>query len=150
MGEIIAPVVEEIVGWIIAEGAKWLIGFIIGEDGEKEPVKFIDDDGDGVPDNPDEPFLPWNPSELLPDVEPEKETSYIIVSPDGTMTIFDNAGNITAENCDFAYSLWVSENGIMDKKLDNYSVTEGLLFLILLFTAISFVRGLFRRKDIYR
>lgn len=73
MGEVLAPVVDEIFGWIISEGVKWLIGFIIGEDGEKEPVKFIDDDGDGVPDNPDEPFLPWDPSELLPDVEPEKE-----------------------------------------------------------------------------
>lgn len=150
MGEVLAPVIDEIVGWIISEGVKWVIGFIIGEDGEKEPVKFIDDDGDGVPDNPDEPFLPWDPSELLPDVEPEKETSYIIVNPDGTMTIFDNAGNITADNCDFAYSLWVSENGIMNKKLDNYSVTEGLLALLLLFTVINFVRGLFRRKDIYR
>lgn len=42
------------------------------------------------------------------------------------------------------------DNGIMTKPVDDYTVTEGLLALILLFTVISFVRGLFRRKDIYR
>lgn len=66
------------------------------------------------------------------------------------MTIYDESGNITAENCDMAYSLWLSDNGIMSKKMNNYSVTEGLLFLILLLTAFNFVRGLFRRKDVFR
>ena len=66
------------------------------------------------------------------------------------MTVYDESGEIKPEDCDNAYSLWVSENGIMEKKLDNYSVTEGLLALVLLFTVINFVRGLFRRKDIYR
>lgn len=147
MGEVIAPVVDIIVTWVVDEGVKWLIGIILGENGEKERVKFIDDDGDGVPDNPDVPFLPWSPSDFP---QAEAETSFIIVNPDGTMTIYDSEGNITAEDCDFAYSLWVSENGIMNKKLDNYSVTEGLLALVLLFTVFNFVRGLFRRKDIYR
>lgn len=44
----------------------------------------------------------------------------------------------------------LGDNGIMTKSVDDYTVTEGLLALILLFTAINFVRGLFRRKDIYR
>lgn len=44
----------------------------------------------------------------------------------------------------------LADNGIMVKPLDNYTVTEGLLALILLFTAINFVRGLFCKKDIYR
>lgn len=106
-----------------------------------------------MPDNPNEPFLPWDPTELLPDIEKpaaEREITFIVVAPDGTMTIYDESGELKPEDCDKAYSLWVSENGIMDKKLDNYSVTEGLLALVLLFTAVNFVRGLFRRKDIYR
>lgn len=44
----------------------------------------------------------------------------------------------------------LGDNGIMIKRLDDYTVTEGLLALLLLFTVINFVRGLFRRKDIYR
>lgn len=148
--EVVPVVVDTVVGWVIEKGVKWLIGLVIGDDGEQTPIKFIDDDGDGVPDNPEEPFLPWSPTDIFPDYEPNKVTSYIIVNPDGTMTIYDEGGNITAENCDMAYSLWLSDNGIMSKKLDNYSVTEGLLFLILLLTAFNFVRGLFRRKDVFR
>lgn len=150
MAEVVVPVVETIVGWVIEDTIKKLIGYIVGDDGELKPVKFTDENGDGVPDNPEEPLLPWSPTDIFPDYEPNKVTTYIIVNPDGTMTIYDESGNITAENCDMAYSLWLSDNGIMSKKMNNYSVTEGLLFLILLLTAFNFVRGLFRRKDVFR
>lgn len=43
-----------------------------------------------------------------------------------------------------------TSDGIMTKSLDNYSVSEGLLALILLFLGLNFVRGLFTRKDVYR
>lgn len=43
-----------------------------------------------------------------------------------------------------------ADDGIMTKKVDNYSVSEALLSLILLFTFINFVRGLFRRSDYLR
>ncbi len=76
--------------------------------------------------------------------------SIIIMSADGTMTVYDMDGNITAENCDTAYSLWVSENGIMDKPIDYYSVTEGLLLLLLGVSVVFFIRSLFKRKDVYR
>lgn len=39
---------------------------------------------------------------------------------------------------------------IMEKPIDNYNVTEGLLALLVLFTALKFVWGLFTRKDVLR
>lgn len=136
-----APIVplpnpEGVVGWIVEKGIRYVVKKI----GEKLK-KFIDRDGDGVPDNEDDEGEEYN----LP-----SNVSYIMVNPDGTMVIYDSEGNITADNCDMAYSLWVSENGIMNKRIDNYSVTEALLALILLFTFINFVRGLFRRSDYLR
>jgi len=148
MGEVLAPVVDEVIGWIIKEGVKWLIGFIIGENGEKEPVRFIDDDGDGVPDNPDDPFLPWDPTELFPDVEPANEITYVMINPDGTMTIYDEAGNITAEVADNAYSLWLSENAALDKPFKNYSVTEALLLIVALGSLVGLVSKIFKRRKL--
>jgi hypothetical protein len=34
--------------------------------------------------------------------------------------------------------------------LDDYSVSEGLLLLLLLISGCFFIRGLFRRKDVFR
>lgn len=44
----------------------------------------------------------------------------------------------------------VSEGSIMTTKIDEYSVTQGLLALILLFMFLNFVRGLFRRSDYFK
>lgn len=77
-------------------------------------------------------------------------TSTIIVNPDGTMTIYDETGSITEEDCDNAYALWVSENGIMNKSLDDYSVTEGLLLLSVLSNCFFIIKSLFSRKDVFR
>ncbi len=156
--------VIEIIGTIIIEGGKYLISKALDEAGNWIWRAFTDDDGDGVPDDPENPFREWDeepenwdPFDPVPDtpVIPDtptdtREVTIIFISADGTMTVYDESGEIKPEDCDKAYSMWVSENGIMNKKLDNYSVTEGLLALVLLFTAINFVRGLFRRKDIYR
>ncbi len=131
------PTPEGVVGWVIVNGAKWVVKKI----GEKILKRFLDEDGDGVPDNPDDEGEVIN----LP-----TDVSYIMVNPDGTMVIYDSSGQITAENVDTAYSLWVSENGIMNKRVDNYSVTEALLAAILLFTFLNFVRGLFRRSDYFK
>lgn len=165
MGEAVA----EIIGTIVIEGGKYLLKKVVNEIGKAIWQAFADEDGDGVPDDPENPFREydeepddWEPFDPLPEnpiipvdpnpVEPapQRIITFFVVAPDGTMTIYDESGEITPEDCDYAYSLWVSDNGIMSKKLDNYSVTEGLLALVLLFTAINFVRGLFRRKDIYR
>lgn len=158
------PAVTEIIGTIVIEGGKYLLKKIVNEIGKEIWQAFTDDDGDGIPDDPENPFREWDeepedwdPFDPIPDtpVVPDtptdtREVTIIFISADGTMTVYDESGEIKPEDCDNAYSLWVSENGIMSKKLDNYSVTEGLLALVLLFTVINFVRGLFRRKDIYR
>lgn len=115
----------------------------IVETGKKIIQIFTDDDGDGEPDTPELPFF-----EIDPEEQTAVEKSIIIMNSDGTMTIYDEGGNITAEDCDTAYSLWVSENGIMDKQMDNYSVTEGMLFLLVLISAAHFIRGLFKRSVI--
>jgi len=124
-----------------AEGIEWITS--IGEDGNTILTYGEDTDGDGVPDTD---VLEY----ILPQTETTVEKSIIIMSADGTMTVYDEGGNITAEDCDTAYSLWVSENGIMEKSLDNYSVTEGLMLCVLLMGAFYFIKSLFRKKDIYR
>lgn len=42
------------------------------------------------------------------------------------------------------------DDGIMTKKVDNYNVVEGLLALVLLFTVLNFVRGLFVRRNYFK
>lgn len=143
--------VIEIIGTIIIEGGKYLISKALDDLGNWIWRAFTDEDGDGVPDDPENPFREWDeepdgwdPFDPIPidpviPVDPDtptdtREVTIIFISADGTMTVYDESGELKPEDCDNAYSLWVSENGIMEKKLDNYSVTEGLLALVLLFT----------------
>lgn len=123
-------------------------GFDVTGDGQNDWGWIIDDDDNGFPDaSPDAPFYPVGSPEYHSITEgSEGRSSIIVVSGDGTLTVYDMDGTITAEDCDTAYSLWVSENGIMDKQMDNYSVTEGLLFLLVLISVGYFIRGLFKRS----
>lgn len=43
-----------------------------------------------------------------------------------------------------------SSESIMDKPLDNYSVSEGLLGILVLLTSLNTLRGIFVRKDVFR
>lgn len=128
--EIISTIIIDGVVYVIKKGIDGLISF------------FRDEDGDGLPDLPEPDFQ-------IP-IEERVDKCIIIVAPDGTITVYDEDGNITPEDCDMAYSLWVADNNVMSKQLDNYSVTEGLLALLLLFTVLNFIRGLFVRKDVFR
>ena len=74
--------------------------------------------------------------------------SIIIVSPDGTTCVYDENGNITDEDCETAYKLWVSDNNIMSKSMDNYTVTEGLLFLTFIVSMFGFFGNIFRRRRV--
>lgn len=80
--------------------------------------------------------------------ETRQELQIIIVSPDGTMTIYDEGGNITAEIADTAYSLWLSENGALDKRFEHYSVSEALLLFIALGSLVGLISKIFKRRKL--
>lgn len=163
---------DDIVDWFSTHdefaGTDSAVVIDIDRDGERDDICFpfnsdltgdhvddwvciVDENNDGLPDAaPDAPFYPVGSPEYKEIVTEGRESgSIIIMSGDGTMSVYDMNGDITAEDCDTAYSLWVSENGVMDKPLDNYSVSEGMLFLILLIMSVYFVLHLFKRKDYY-
>lgn len=153
---------EEIVGYIIIEGGRYLLKKIVDEVGKAIWRAFSDEDGDQLPDDPENPFREWDedpggwdPLDPMPvdpgvsiPVEITPELEIIIVSPDGTMTIYDRDGNITAEEADTAYSLWLSDNNVLDKRFDHYSVTEGLLLFIAIGTAVALISKLFKRRKL--
>lgn len=89
---------------------------------------------------------PAEPSPDFPTITERGELQIIIVSPDGSMTIYDEGGNITAEVADTAYSLWLSENAALDKKFDNYSVSEALLLFIALGSLVGLISKVFKRR----
>ena len=105
--------VIEIIGTIVIEGGKYLISKALDDLGNWIWRAFTDEDGDGVPDEPENPFREWDeepedwdPFDPIPvdpvvpvdPVEPDtsNDTQIIIVSPDGSMMIYDEAGNTTA------------------------------------------------------
>lgn len=92
---------------------------------------------------------PTVPSSPTPPIEVEAtKLQIIIVSPDGTMTIYDESGNITAEVADNAYSLWLSDNGALDKHFEHYSVSEALLLFIALGSLVGLISKIFKRRKL--
>lgn len=123
-------------------------------DGLPDWGRVVDDDNNGVPDAaPDQPFYPVGSegyNQILETYKDNGGVDIVLVSSDGEIAVYDRNGNIKAEDVDTAYATWVSENGIMNKPLDNYSVTEGLLLLSLFMSLAFFIRSLFKRKDMFR
>lgn len=109
-------------------------GFLIDLDGDgliDEPVYPVPIDFTG--DGEDDFFVVVDDDDNgLPDVAPT--LPFYPIGSDGYYEIIGKTDDIS----------------IMDKPLDNYNVTEGLLALILLFLGLNFIRGLFTRKDVYR
>lgn len=89
---------------------------------------------------------PSSPTPTVPDTR--QELQIIIVSPDGTMTIYDEGGNITAEIADTAYSLWLSENAALDKRFEHYSVSEAFLLVIALGSLVGLISKIFKRRKL--
>lgn len=87
-----------------------------------------------VPDLPDEP------------VTSQDTTQIIIVSPDGTMTVYNTDGELDSEAVDTAYSVWVSQYGVLDKPFNTYSVSEGLLLVIAVASVAYLFGRLFKRR----
>ena len=125
-------------------------------DGHTDWGMVIDENHDGIPDaSPDGPFYPVGSDEynkIIGTIPKDSEggVDLVVVSPEGEIAVYDRNGNVKSEDVDTAYATWVNKNGIMNKKLDDYSVSEGLLLLLLLISGCFFIRGLFRRKDVFR
>lgn len=154
MAEVLVPVAEEIIGTIIIDGAKYLLKKVVDSVGKAIWQAFADEDGDNLPDDPENPFQSWDeePDTWLPlpslpsGSETSSEISIIIVSPDGTMTIYDGSGKITNEVADTAYSLWLSENRALDKPFNNYTVSEFFLFFVAAASVVFLLGKIFKRR----
>ena len=119
-------------------------------DGVSDWGMVIDEDNNGLPDaSSDLPFYPVGSEGYDQIARGSSEgVDIVLVSSDGEIAVYDRNGNIKAEDVDNAYALWVSENGIMDKPIRNYTVTEGLLFLSFLVGAFAFVSKLWRKRRV--
>lgn len=110
-------------------------------DGSTDWGRVVDSDDNGVPDaSPDAPFFPVGSdgyNQILSEMGNGDGVDIVLVSPEGEIAVYDRNGNIKEEDVDTAYATWVSQNGIMVKKLDNYSVTEGLLLCVLLISVLD-------------
>lgn len=139
---------------IDGDGIKEMIASVGGDltgDGINDFAYILDLNGNGIPDaDPDSPFYPIDSPDYKRIISTRTNGGIIIISSDGTMSVYDPSGTLTAETYNEAYALWAESNGILNKPLDYFSVTEGLLALTLLFSVFNFVRGLFTRKDVFR
>lgn len=122
-------------------------------DGSTDFGRVIDSDNNGVPDASDDaPFYPVGSDEFNNILQYQQDggKSFIICNSDGSMTVYDENGTITAGDCETAYNYWVAENGIMNKPLDYYTVTEGLLFLTFVVSLFGFFGNIFRQRRVMR
>lgn len=133
-----------------ADGVKDMVvpvGSDLTGDGVNDFAYVVDLNLNGIPDAcPDTVFYPKGSPDYKRIVDQRFGGSIIIVNPDGTMTIYDTAGNITEEVVDTAQSLWISENNFLDKRFENYSVSEGFLFLLFVLIGVSVIKFLFGRR----
>lgn len=127
------------------------LDFDYSGDGIDDFAKVVDDNGDGIPDaSDDSPFYPVGSDMFNQILESGGEggKSLVVVSPDGTVCVYDENGQITDEDCETAYKIWVSDNNIMSKPLDWYTPTEGLLFLTFVVSLFGFFGSIFRRRKV--
>lgn len=120
-------------------------------DGIDDWGQVVDSDHNGVPDaSSDAPFYPVGSDEYNQIVDSINSggKSLVVVSPDGTVCVYDENGQISDEDCELAYNIWVSDNNIMTKPLDHYTPTEGLLFLTFIVSLFGFFGSIFRRRKV--
>lgn len=157
---------EEIVGTIVIEGVKYLLKKVADEAGKIIWRAFTDEDEDGVPDNPENPFQEWDeePDEWTPlpsydtsePVLPPAETStpatigdIVLMTPDGPVVLYTESGG---EEYDALVSRaneqWLEKNGAAVKPFEHYSVSEALLFLIAVCSLFGFFCKIFKRRKL--
>lgn len=118
-------------------------------DGNDDWGWLVDQDDNGLPDaSPAAPFYPVGSPEFTYIVEQQQQISggIIIMSADGTMSVYDPSGQLTEEQYSEAYQLWCKDNGAMVKPFDYYTVSEALLLVIAGFAAVSLIVRLFKRR----
>lgn len=120
-------------------------------DGRNDWGRVLDENHDGIPDSsPSGPFYPVGSDEFNQIIETTKQQSgdksFIIVSAEGTVSVYDPNGDLNEEDYDKAYSLWLKDNAALDKPFKNYSVTEALLLIVAIFAGVSLFGKLFKRR----
>lgn len=118
-------------------------------DGVNDWGKIVDADDNGIPDAaPEAPFYPVGSDGYNQIIQSGRtdEKSFIIVSAEGTVSIYDPNGDLTEEDYNEAYTLWLKDNAALDKPFKNYSVTEALLLIVALFAGVSLIGKLFKRR----
>lgn len=139
-------------GYLIGDDVYVPLPFDFSGDGLTDWGRVVDEDGNGIPDaSPDGPFYPVGSDgydQIVKNISSGSGKSIIIVSPDGTTCVYDENGNITEQDCETAYQIWVSDNNIMSKPLDYYTPTEGLLLLTFVISLFGFFGNIFRRRRV--
>lgn len=153
-------VVGEIIGTVVVDGAKYLLKKVVDGAGSFLWQLFTDEDEDGVPDDPENPWDTWDkePDEWTPFPEnPPTETSdptqnignVVVITPDGPLVFYDGGNNSDYETLvSQATEQWVNTNGATNKLFKNYSVTEALLFIIAACALFFFFKNIFKRRKL--
>ena len=135
---------------VIVDGDTYVpLPFDTTGDGVNDWGKIVDADDNGIPDaSPEAPFYPVGSDGYNQIVQSGRtdEKSFIIVSAEGTVSIYDPNGDLTEEDYNQAYTLWLKDNAALDKPFKNYSVTEALLLIVALFAGVSLIGKLFKRR----
>lgn len=152
-------IVTEIVGTIVIDGVSHLLERFVDEVGNIIWRAFTDADGDGLPDDYDNPFQIWDeePDGWLPfpsggDDEPEQTQTVeniVILTPDGITLLFPNTNSenynavVTAAN-----DQWLQLYGATTKDFKYFSVSEALLFIIAACSLFWLFGRIFKRRKL--
>lgn len=118
-------------------------------DGVSDFAYVLDLNGNGIPDyDPDSAFYPIDSPDYKRIVNTQSSGGIIIMSPDGTMSVYDPAGQLTREMYNEAYALWLKDNSALDKLFSNYSVSEAFLFVVALAAVVTLFGKIFRRRKL--
>lgn len=126
------------------------IGGDLTGDGINDFATILDLNGNGIPDaDPSGVFYPIGSPDYKRIVNTQTgSSSIIIMSPDGTMSVYDPSGQLTREMYNEAYSLWIKDNGALDKEFNNYTVSEAFLLLAASAAVVYLFSKIFRRRKL--
>lgn len=158
---VVGEVVGDIVGTVVVDGATYLLKKVVGEAGNFLWQLFTDEDGDNLPDDPENPFDVWDqePDEWFPfPTEPDDPViseptqtieNIVVIAPDGVVLINPNPDSDDYDAIvSQANELWAERYGATVKSFEGYSVSEALLFIIAACALFSFFCKIFKRRKL--